>query len=360
MIDQPEPLPPSSLLPPIYVAGPCSAESAEQLLSIARALSSLPLSFFRAGLWKPRTRPGSFEGVGREGIPWLQSVKQQTGLRVMTEVSTPKQLELVLEAGIDAIWLGARTVSDPFAVQEIADALSGCTIPVFIKNPISPDAQLWRGAIERVFMAGIQEVVAVFRGFSTIYAAGLHRNMPYWSVAFDLKRTLPSVPLLCDPSHITGKRKAVSAMAMDAMTMGFDGLMIETHCSPESAKSDAQQQILPSEMAQIIASVAQLKPSHSSPEEELQNYRRILAEIDHTILTALASRMQIAKKIGAYKMEHQIPILQTTQFSSVIEECTRIGTQLGLDPSFVERLFADIHECSVHVQSELRTAHHKK
>lgn len=341
------------MAPPAIVAGPCSAESEEQLLATANSLRGIPITYFRAGLWKPRTRPGAFQGVGTEGIQWLASVKKESGLRVMTEVSLPRHVEEVLKGGIEAVWLGARTVSDPFAVQDIADALKGNPLPVFIKNPISPDTQLWLGAIERLQEAGITDITAVFRGFSTLHTAkSFHRNTPYWSVAYELKSFLPSLPLFCDPSHITGRRDEIEPMCRTAIEMGFDGLMIECHIAPNEAKSDAAQQITPDTLRGIVERLASCQRLERSQHAQLESFRTILSEIDETLLMVLARRMEVARSIGQYKQEHLIPILQTDQFSTVLRESEERARRLGLDEAFVRRLFSAIHELSISVQTE--------
>lgn len=338
----------------LLVAGPCSAESREQLLSTALELQPLSVSYFRAGLWKPRTRPGSFEGVGEKGLPWLLEVREKTGLRVMTEVSLPDHVEAVQRAGLDALWVGARTVSDPFAVQNLADALSGSSLPLFIKNPISPDLDLWIGAIERFMRAGITTIGAIFRGFSPCYSSKLgYRNTPSWSIAFELKRLFPKLPIICDPSHITGRRRDIEEFCTMAVELGFDGIMVETHIHPEDAKSDANQQVTPFELKEILGKMELLKRNATGlVPTEMEAYRKLLSEIDDTLLSVLARRMEVSHEIGLYKQSHQIPILQMEYFSEVLAKNLRRAEALNLPQDFVYHLYTDIHELSTKIQFE--------
>lgn len=337
---------------PRLVAGPCSAESREQVLTTARELHGTGLELFRAGLWKPRTQPGCFEGVGSVGLEWLQQVQREFGYRVATEVCLPQHAHLALEAGVDVLWLGARTVSNPYAVQSIAEVLRSTNIPVLIKNPISPDLSLWLGAIERLQAAGITDISAVFRGFSSYPSMqGIYRNTPYWSIAFELKSLMPHIPIYCDPSHITGKREEVAAMCQKGVDLGFDGLMVECHCAPTEALSDARQQVTPNELKDIMA---QLRPRKITPleDEELKKYRTLLSETDELLLSILARRMSISHSIGAYKRSAQIPVLQAEQFASILNERSEWGEAMGLQRAFVQQIVSVIHEESVRVQTE--------
>lgn len=348
----PQDLPPSSknLL---VVAGPCSAESQEQILDTAKALQGMPISYFRAGLWKPRTRPGAFEGVGTKGIAWLQEVKRKTKLKIITEVSLPHHVEETLKAGFDALWIGARTVSDPFAVQNLADALKGCTIPIFVKNPISPDINLWIGAIERLSRANVQHLGAIFRGFSPMYSSKLgYRNTPSWSVAFELKRIMPHLPIICDPSHITGKRSDVEEFCKKSVELGFDGVMIETHIQPDEAKSDASQQVSPTMLRKILQTAWRSRRTTQPYSLELETYRKLLSEIDDALLSTLAKRIEVAREIGRYKDSHEIPILQMEHFSNVLKTNLERAKKLELPTDFVYLLFTEIHELSTKVQFE--------
>ncbi len=334
------------------IAGPCSAESYEQVYATAQGLQNLNIDLFRAGLWKPRTQPGCFEGVGSVGLHWLQQVQKDFGYKVATEVCLPEHAQLALEAGVDVLWLGARTVSNPYAVQGIAEVLRSVNVPVLVKNPISPDLSLWVGAIERLQKAGLSDIGAVFRGFSTYPTERpLYRNVPYWSIVFELKRIFPHIPIICDPSHITGQRNAVAAMCQKAIDLGFDMLMVECHVEPEKALSDAKQQVTPKELGIIMQALSPRNVSFSE-DEQLNHYRILLSEIDEHLLSILAHRMTISKEIGNYKQLAQIPILQAEQFASILQERSAWGENMGLQREFVEHIMSIVHEESVRVQSE--------
>lgn len=356
MSEQTDPLPehcvPATAV--TLVAGPCSAETRDQIFSTAGQLAPLGLRLFRAGLWKPRTQPGSFEGVGAEGLPWLIEVQQRFGLRVATEVCLPEHVRLAAESDLDAVWLGARTVANPYAVQALAESLASTELEVWVKNPISPDVQLWLGAIERLERVGKKPQGAIFRGFKTLSVSPSYsfRNTPYWSVAFELKRLRPELEILCDPSHITGERRRVGIVAQQAIEMGFDGLMVECHITPEKALSDARQQVTPAELSAIMAGLYQ--PSNPLHEDtQIADKRALIAELDEAILSTVAQRMAIAREIGFYKKQHAIPILQADQFHHVLEQCCASGARHGLDTSFVHRLFSAIHEESVRQQTAI-------
>lgn len=334
------------------IAGPCSAESYEQVYATAQGLKPLAISLFRAGLWKPRTQPGCFEGVGKKGLPWLQSIQKDFGYKVATEVCLPEHARLALEAGIDVLWLGARTVSNPYAVQSIAEVLRASQIPVLVKNPISPDLSLWVGAIERLQAVGISNISAVFRGFSSYPTErSLYRNVPYWSIVFELKRIFPDIPIICDPSHITGQRTAVGVMCQRAIDLGFDTLMVECHVEPEKALSDARQQITPLELCDIMTHITPRNISVSE-DEYLNRFRILLSEVDEHLFSVLARRMAISREIGLYKQSAQIPILQAEQFASILQERASWGENLGLQRQFVEHIMSIVHEESVRIQSE--------
>lgn len=339
-------------VPITLIAGPCSAESYEQVYATALGLKPLDISLFRAGLWKPRTQPGCFEGVGKKGLSWLQSVQRDFGYKVATEVCLPEHAALALEANIDVLWLGARTVSNPYAVQSIAEILRSSKAPVLVKNPISPDLSLWVGAIERLQAVGVSNISAVFRGFSS-YPTGrsLYRNVPYWSIVFELKRIFPDIHIICDPSHITGQRSAVDAMCRKAVDLGFDTLMIECHVEPEKALSDAKQQITPLELCDIMAKISPRNISFSE-DEQLNRYRILLSEIDEHLFSVLSRRMAVSREIGLYKQSAHIPILQAEQFASILQERASWGEKLGLQRAFVEHIMSIVHEESVRVQSE--------
>lgn len=352
-LDAPSPKESSSTKDLLVIAGPCSAESEAQLLATAEALRGMPISYFRAGLWKPRTRPGAFEGVGEQGVQWLQEIQREMQLKIITEVSLPHHAEIALKAGFDALWVGARTVSDPFAVQNLAEALKGCSIPLFIKNPISPDVNLWIGAIERFSRKNVSQVGAIFRGFSPMYSSKLgYRNTPSWSVAFELKRKLPQLPIICDPSHITGRRKEVKEFCKKAVELGFDGVMVETHIRPDEAKSDASQQITPTMLGEILQMMKQCRRTVSPYPSELETYRKLLSEIDDALLSTLAKRIEVVREIGRYKAVHEIPILQMDHFSHVLATNLDRAKTLELPQDFVYHLFTEIHELSTKVQYE--------
>ncbi len=342
----------NSSLVPRLIAGPCSAESPEQLHTIASALKGLDLDYFRAGVWKPRTQPNCFEGIGKEALSWLLEIRKEYGYPLAIEVCLPEHADLALQAGIDLLWLGARTVANPYAVQSIAEVLRNSSTKVLVKNPISPDLSLWVGAIERLQKVGVSDIGAVFRGFSSSpLEEKRYRNAPYWSVAFELKRLFPHMMIYCDPSHITGKREEIEAMSQKAMDLGFEGLMIETHSDPEKAWSDARQQILPEELQRIMTCL-QVKENKTKKNDLLEDYRLLLNESDEMLLSLLARRMNISKKIGAYKRSSQMPILQMEQFASILKSRTEMGLSMGLSPEFIERIIALIHEESVRVQIE--------
>ncbi|NMB36992.1 MAG: bifunctional 3-deoxy-7-phosphoheptulonate synthase/chorismate mutase type II [Bacteroidales bacterium] len=337
------------------ICGPCSAESEEQVLATASALVDVFAGrkdyrhiAFRAGLWKPRTRPGTFEGVGEEGLPWLQRVRSETGLKVIVEVATPAHLEAVLEAGIDMIWIGARTTANPFAVQDLADALQGVDIPVFVKNPLNPDLDLWLGAVERLEMAGVRDITVIHRGFS-FYEKGRYRNQPKWQVPIDLMRRRPDLKILCDPSHISGKREYIQEISQMAMNLGFDGLFIESHISPDSALSDADQQIEPRHLARILDNI---KIGSSIPEDEeltrkLQEFRARIDLLDENILEILALRMGVVDQIGEQKRRGNITILQQQRWEEILEKTSEGAAERNLDQAFVEELFKLIHMASI-------------
>lgn len=339
--------------PLVVLAGPCSAESLPQLLATAEGVKGLPITYFRAGLWKPRTRPGTFEGVGKEGLAWLREVKDRIGLPVMTEVSLPWQVDLALKNGIDALWIGARSVSDPFAVQELAEALRGINIPLYVKNPISPDIELWIGAIERLLSCGQSEIHAIFRGISPSYGSKLgYRNSPSWSFAFELRRLMPTLPIICDPSHISGRRQDVGSLCRKSIELGFDGIMVETHINPSEAKSDASQQVTPKELGEILEQMQGARRTGKVSFDELDTYRKLLYEIDENLLSILAHRMEIAREIGKYKQKANIPILQMEHFSRVLKENCQRARRFHLPENFIYQLFTEIHELSTKFQLE--------
>ena len=335
---------------PLYIAGPCSAESREQLLMAARGVRSAGVGVLRAGVWKPRTRPGSFEGVGREALEWLQEAQREIGLKVITEVATPEHLEAVLDAGLDGVWIGARTTTNPFAVQEIADALRGTDIAVLVKNPVSPDVDLWAGSIERIYNSGVRRLGAVHRGFAT-YDHSLFRNPPHWSAPIELHRRLPDITLLSDPSHIGGRREAIATLSQEALDLGFDGLMIECHPVPDAALSDAAQQITPERLREIIDSL--LWRRRPASDESLRDFRLQIDALDSHILELLAERMGVAREIGAYKMKHSMAVVQRERFNELLLAAESRAMAMGMSKGFIHQIFSAIHEESVRQQLEV-------
>lgn len=340
---------------PLVIAGPCSAESEEQVLRTAHALKEIPaVKIFRAGVWKPRTRPNNFEGLGEIALPWLTRVKKETGLLVTTEVATAKHAELCLKAGVDILWIGARTTANPFSVQEIADALKGVDIPVMVKNPINADLQLWIGALERFNLAGISKLIAIHRGFSVAEKLEF-RNDPLWRIPMELKVKFPELPLLCDPSHITGKRELVQKVCQKAMDLGMNGLIIETHPDPDKAWSDASQQVTPEKLSNIISSLS-LKKEYSQDKsytEELGDLREQIDRLDNELIHTLKLRQQVVEKIAKAKINHSITALQKGRFEELMKERLVAAEKMGLAPEFIKEIFDAIHEQSVQVQTDL-------
>ncbi len=335
---------------PIVIAGPCSAESREQVLETAASLAAKGIKIFRAGIWKPRTKPGGFEGVGAVGLPWLKEVKQTTGMLTATEVATPYHVFEAIKAGIDILWIGARTVANPFAMQELADALKGTDIPVLIKNPVNPDLELWIGAIERMYRAGITNLGVIHRGFSS-YEKKLYRNLPLWHIPIELKRRYPNITVFCDPSHIGGKRELVAPIAQQALDLKFEGLIIESHCNPDCALSDAAQQITPDILDYTLNMLVIRENGQTT--ENISILRKQIDEIDEKLLTILAKRMRISKEIGIYKKEHNMPILQSGRYNDILENRAKQGEALNLSGDFVTEIMKAIHEESVKVQMEI-------
>ena len=335
---------------PIVIAGPCSAESREQVLATATALAAKGVKIFRAGIWKPRTKPGGFEGVGAVGLPWLKEVKQVTGMLTATEVATPYHVFEAVKAGIDILWIGARTVANPFAMQELADALKGTDMPVLIKNPVNPDLELWVGAIERLYRAGINNLGVIHRGFSS-YEKKLYRNLPLWHIPIELKRRFPNITVFCDPSHIGGKRELVAPIAQQALDLKFEGLIIESHCNPDCALSDAAQQITP-EILDYTLNMLVIRENGQTT-ENINVLRKQIDEIDEQLLTILAKRMRISKEIGTYKKEHNMPILQSGRYNDILENRAKQGQAMNLSADFVTEIMKAIHEESVKVQMEI-------
>ena len=347
---QPIILPGVSAKRPLVIAGPCSAETEEQVLSSARALAAQEVKIFRAGIWKPRTKPGGFEGVGIKGLRWLQRVKAETGMYVSTEVATERHVFEALKAGIDLLWIGARTAANPFAMQEIADALRGTDVPVLVKNPVSPDLELWIGAIERIYNAGIRRIGAIHRGFTSIDKS-LYRNHPMWAIPIELHRRLPRLPIFCDPSHIGGKRELIAPLSQQAMDLGFDGLIIEAHCSPDCAWSDKAQQVTPEALAYIIRNLVIRDESITT--ESLTELRSQIDKLDDQLLELLSRRMRVSRDIGQYKKEHNMPVLQTQRYEELLARRAGQAGQMGMDREFMRTVLQAIHEESIRQQMEV-------
>ena len=335
---------------PIVISGPCSAETEEQVMETAKALASKGIKIFRAGIWKPRTKPGGFEGIGVEGLTWLKEVKKETGMLVSTEVATAKHVFEALKAGIDVLWIGARTTANPFAVQEIADALKGVDVPVLVKNPVNPDLELWIGALERINGAGLKRLGAIHRGFSS-YDKKLYRNLPQWHIPIELRRRIPQLPIICDPSHIGGKRELIAPLCQQAMDLGFDGLIVESHCNPDCAWSDAKQQVTPDVLDYILNLLVIRKEKQTT--ENLAELRKQIDECDNNLIEELAKRMRIAREIGTYKKEHDMTVLQTSRYNEILDKRGSQGALCGMDSEFINKVFEAIHEESVRQQLEI-------
>lgn len=337
---------------PMIIAGPCSAETREQLLTTARELSSYGIRILRAGVWKPRTKPGGFEGAGLPALEWLAEAKAATGMLTATEVATKAHVEAAAESGIDLMWIGARTSANPFAVQEIADAIAatGRDIAVLVKNPVNPDLELWIGALERLYNAGIRRLGAVHRGFSA-YGRHLYRNLPQWHIPIELRRRLPMLPVLNDPSHIGGKRELISSISQQALDMGFDGLIIESHCDPDQAWSDKSQQVTP-EVLDFILNTLVLRDEVCTT-ESLKLLRKQIDGLDNELLEVLNKRMRVSREIGQYKKEHRMPVVQTGRYDDIIRSRVELATEMGMSAEFMKKVLSAIHEESVRQQIEI-------
>lgn len=335
---------------PVVIAGPCSAETEEQVMETAKDLAKNGVGIFRAGIWKPRTKPGGFEGVGSVGLTWLQEVKKVTGMLVATEVANKQHVEEALNAGVDVLWIGARTSANPFAMQEIADSLVGADVPVLVKNPVNPDLELWIGAMQRIYNAGIRQIGAIHRGFSA-YGKHLYRNMPQWHIPIELRRRMPELTLICDPSHIGGKRELVAPLSQQAMDMGFDGLIVESHCDPDSAWSDKSQQVTP-EVLNFILNMLVVRDTTQTT-ESLTLLRQQIDQIDNDLLEALSKRMRISREIGQYKKEHSMPVVQTGRYDDILNSRAAAAEELGMNGDFMKTVYQAIHEESVRQQIEV-------
>ena len=340
---------------PLIISGPCSAETEEQMIETATGLKATGrVDMLRAGIWKPRTRPGMFEGVGVKGLPWLAKAKELTGLPTIVEVATAKQVEDALSFGVDVLWVGARTTVNPFSVQEIADALKGVDIPVLIKNPINPDLELWMGAIERIQKAGIKEVGMIHRGFSS-YGNTEFRNAPMWHLAIEMKRRNPGLLMICDPSHICGRRDILQAVSQQAINLDYDGLMIESHITPDEAWSDAKQQITPEILAEMLAAIEWRKEEINSAElhTAMEKLRQQINQLDDELMQILSQRMKVADQIGIYKKENNITILQTNRWNEILERAYQKGAQLNLSKEFMTKYFDAVHMESITHQNKV-------
>ncbi len=334
------------------IAGPCSAESRAQVLSAAQGLKGAGLAYFRAGIWKPRTRPGAFEGVGSTGLPWLQEVQQEVGLKVCIEVAKPRHIEEALKAGIDMLWVGARTTANPFQVQDIADALQGVDIPVAVKNPTQPDLALWSGAVERLQRAGIQDVMAIHRGF-TVHGQKKYRNAPLWQIPIDFRNVHPDIPLLNDPSHITGKRSMVPDVAQMSVDLGFDGLMTEVHPDPDVAWTDAAQQVTPTRFLTLVDELDFRSDTGGATHERLATLRSEIDVIDESLVELLGRRMGVSEKIGLYKKDNGLTILQNARWKQILRQNAQLAEGQGLDPQFIEDVYKAIHQASIAAQRKV-------
>lgn len=335
---------------PFVIAGPCSAETEQQVMETAWQLKRKGCHNFRAGVWKPRTKPGCFEGKGEEALSWLRRVRQETGMLVSTEVATPLHVELCLKYELDFLWVGARTTTNPFAMQALADALQGVDIPVFVKNPVNPDLELWMGAMERLNRAGVQRIAAIHRGFSS-YEKSMYRNLPMWQIPIELHRRIPQLPIICDPSHMGGKRELIAPLCQQAMDLGFEGLIVESHCNPNAAWSDAKQQVLPTELDAILSKLV-VRDEYTTT-DDLQNLRAEIDQLDDQLMNLLSKRLRICREIGQYKKEHNLTVLQSNRYSEILDKRGKQGVQYGLSAESVANIFEEIHQESVRQQLKI-------
>ena len=344
-----------SLPHPIVIAGPCSAETEEQVLQTAHQLKETDTNVFRAGIWKPRTRPGGFEGVGEKGLPWLKRVREETGLKITTEVGNVEHVEKALKYDVDILWIGARTTVNPFAIQEIADALKGVDKPVLVKNPVNPDLALWLGGVERIKSAGISQLGVIHRGFSS-YKTLNYRNKPKWHIAIELKKEFPDLPLILDPSHICGRRDTILDVSQTALDLNYDGFMIETHIDPDNAWSDAKQQITPARLKEIIKELVIRKQTSSEEtfQQKLNIYRDDLDKLDNHLLALLKSRMDISEQIGLLKRSENVAILQSARWEEILKSMHEEANKKGLSQEFITEIFKAIHVESIKKQQQIK------
>lgn len=336
---------------PMIIAGPCSAETEEQVMCTAKNLVQNGIKMFRAGIWKPRTKPGGFEGVGIKGLSWMKRVKEETGMYICTEVATKTHVEAAIEADIDVLWIGARTSANPFAMQEIADALVGHEDKiVLVKNPVNPDIELWIGALQRIYNAGIRRLGAIHRGFST-YGKHLYRNLPQWHIPMELHRRIPNLPIICDPSHIGGKRELVASISQQAIDMGFEGLIIESHCDPDSALSDKSQQVTPDVLNYIINTLVPREKNQST--ENLNILRQQIDQLDNELIEVLNKRMRVCREIGQYKKEHRMQVVQIGRYDDILKSRIKLAEEMDMSGEFMKIVLQAIHEESVRQQIEI-------
>lgn len=336
---------------PIVISGPCSAETREQVLSTAKQLAERGVRIFRAGIWKPRTRPGAFEGIGTEGLSWLRMVKEQTGMYTCTEVASAQHVYEAVKYGVDLLWIGARSTVNPFLMQEIADAVQGLDIPVLVKNPVNPDLDLWIGALERLYKAGIRKMGVIHRGFSS-WDKQIYRNVPHWNIPIELRRRFPDLLMFCDPSHMGGRRELIAPLSQQAMDLNYDGLFIETHAQPEAALSDACQQISPEVLKYILKTLV-VRQGGKPDEEKLSVYRAEIDEYDDQLVELISKRMKVSRLIGEYKKENNIQVLQVDRYNEIIEERIKQAAGLGIMGDCMQKILEAIHEESVRLQIEI-------
>ncbi len=341
---------PSDQKRPFVIAGPCSAETEEQVMTTAKQLAIKGCHMFRAGVWKPRTKPGGFEGHGEPALKWMAQVKEETGMLIGTEVATPEHVELAMKYGIDLMWIGARTTANPFAMQQLADAMQGIDIPVMVKNPVNPDLELWIGALQRINKAGVKKLGVIHRGFSS-FEKSMYRNAPMWQIPIELRRRIPNLPICCDPSHMGGRRELIAPLSQQALDLGFDGLMIESHCDPDNAWSDAKQQLTPEVCDYVVGMLVTRKEIFTT--EGIKLLRQQIDKIDNDLMELLAKRMRVCREIGQYKKEHNIQVLQTGRYNEILDKRGVQGSLLGMSDQFAKQIFEHIHEESVRQQLEI-------